>query len=218
MNVFISHSRADRAFAERLGSGIRALGANVVSDETRLRPGESFDHALREALEASDAVAPAVPEPGTAATAPSSRLELRGRLGKPELPSDVYGRAVFDGSKVATEALAKAQQPEVWAAGPLAGGMAYEWRPVSRHVGAAQSRAILVLPKLTPYHKPPPGKRPSNAGAARRRSALDGWKRSRSAQAKVEILGRITCLLLWTRFPCLPIRSFRQQNCESRPA
>lgn len=66
VNVFISYSRADRSFAERLGSGIRALGAKVVSDETRLKPGESFDHALREALEASDAVVLVVPEPGTA--------------------------------------------------------------------------------------------------------------------------------------------------------
>jgi nucleoside 2-deoxyribosyltransferase len=122
VNVFISHSRADRVFAERLGSGIRALGANVVSDESRLRPGESFDHALREALEASDGVVLVVPEPGSA-QANSAFFEAGAAraLGKPivavlpnadpsrvgELPSDVYGRAVFDGSKVATEALAK---------------------------------------------------------------------------------------------------------------
>jgi nucleoside 2-deoxyribosyltransferase len=120
MNVFISHSRADRAFAERLGSGIRALGANVVSDETRLKPGESFDHALREALEASDAVVLVVPEPRTA-QANNAFFEAGAAraLGKPlvavlpnadpgrvgELPPD--GLAVFDGSKFATEALAK---------------------------------------------------------------------------------------------------------------
>jgi hypothetical protein len=80
MNVFISHSRADRAFAERLGSGIRALGAEVVSDESRLSPGESFDHALREALEASDGVVLVVPEPGTAqANSAFFEAGLRGR-------------------------------------------------------------------------------------------------------------------------------------------
>ena len=36
MKVFISHSQADRAFAERLTSRIQALGAKVVSDENAI--------------------------------------------------------------------------------------------------------------------------------------------------------------------------------------
>jgi len=122
MNVFISHSRADRAFAERLRSRIQALGANVWSDESGIKPGETWDSALRQALESSDGVVLVVPEPGTA-KANSAFFEAGAAraLGKPvvavipesapsrvgELPSDVYGLAVFDGSRVAPEALAE---------------------------------------------------------------------------------------------------------------
>ncbi len=122
MNVFISHSRADRAFAERLRNSIQALGATVWSDDNAINPGEGWDQALREALESSDGVVLVVPEPGTA-RANSAFFEAGAAraLGKPvvavipeaepsrvgELPSDVYGLAVFDGSRVPHEALAK---------------------------------------------------------------------------------------------------------------
>jgi len=121
VNVFMSYSRADRPFAERLGSRIRALGANVWSDESDLRPGESFERALREALEASDGVVLVVPEPGTAhANNAFFEAGAARALGKPivavipgseprrvgELPSGI-GLSVFDGSGVATEALAE---------------------------------------------------------------------------------------------------------------
>ena len=117
--VFISHSQADRAFAERLASRIQALGANLWSDESGTKPGETWDSTLRQALESSDEVVLVVPEPRTAkansalfeagaarapvvAVIPESRPS---RVG--EVPSDVYGLAVFDGSRVAPEALAK---------------------------------------------------------------------------------------------------------------
>jgi hypothetical protein len=124
MNVFISYSQADREFAERLRSGIQALGANVRSDESGLKPGESWDPALREALAASDGVVLVIPEPGTPkANAAFFEAGAARALGKPlvavlltspepnrvrELPSDLYGGlAVFEGSRVEPKALAK---------------------------------------------------------------------------------------------------------------
>ena len=44
---------------------IRALGADVLSDDTWNEPGANFDQALREALQASDGVVLVVPEPGS---------------------------------------------------------------------------------------------------------------------------------------------------------
>jgi hypothetical protein len=127
MNVFISYSQADREFAEWLRSGIQALGAVVQSDESGLKPGESWDQALpalREALETSDGVVLVVPEPGTPkANAAFFEAGAARALGKPvvvvlltssepdrvrELPSDLYGGlAVFDGSRVEPKALAE---------------------------------------------------------------------------------------------------------------
>lgn len=121
MKVFISHSQGDRAFAERLTIRIQALGAKVWSDE-KIEPGETWDKTLREALESSDGIVLVVPEPGTA-KANSAFFEAGAAraLGKPvvgvipeaessrvgELPPDVYGLAVFDGSRTAPEALAE---------------------------------------------------------------------------------------------------------------
>lgn len=121
MKLFISHSQADRAFAERLTTRIQALGEKVWSDE-RVEPGENWDKTLREALESSDGIVLVVPEPGTA-KANSAFFEAGAAraLGKPvvavipeaepsrvgELPADVYGLAVFDGSHVGPEALAE---------------------------------------------------------------------------------------------------------------
>jgi nucleoside 2-deoxyribosyltransferase len=121
MKLFISHSQADRAFAERLTTRIQALGAKVWSDE-KVEPGENWDKTLREALESSDGIVLVVPEPGTA-KANSAFFEAGAAraLGKPvvavipeaessrvgELPADVYGLAVFDGSHVGPEVLAE---------------------------------------------------------------------------------------------------------------
>jgi nucleoside 2-deoxyribosyltransferase len=121
MKVFISHSQADRIFAERLTTRIQALGAKVVSDEHAVEPGETWGKALREALESSDGVVLVVPEPGTA-KANSAFFEAGAAraLGKPvvavipeaessrvgEVASEAYG-VVFDGSHVGPEALAE---------------------------------------------------------------------------------------------------------------
>ncbi len=121
MKVFLSFSKPDRSFAERLGSNIRALGGDVLSEDTWNEPGANLDQALREALEASDGVVLVVPEPG-ASKANKAFFEAGAAraLGKPvvavlpspdpgragELPSDMYGLAVFDGSRGTPESLA----------------------------------------------------------------------------------------------------------------
>ena len=122
MKVFISFSKADRSFAERLGSRIRALGADILSDESPLKPGTNTDSALREALETSDGVVLVVPTPGSA-KANNAFFEAGAAraLGKrvvavipppepsrvAELPAYFQGLAVFDGSRLAPEALAQ---------------------------------------------------------------------------------------------------------------
>jgi hypothetical protein len=121
MKVFISFSRADRSFAERLGRDMRALGADVLSDDIWSKPGANWDQGLRDALEASDGVVLIVPAPG-AQKANTAFFEAGAAraLGKPvvavlprsdpsradEAPSNMYGLAVFDGSSVAPESLA----------------------------------------------------------------------------------------------------------------
>jgi hypothetical protein len=122
MKLFISYSWADRSFAEGLENRIRALGVDILSDENSLRPGQDLGGALREALEASDGVVLVVPAPGTA-RANNAFFEVGAAraLGKPvvavipssepsrirELPTDMYELAVFDGSRINSEALAK---------------------------------------------------------------------------------------------------------------
>jgi hypothetical protein len=120
MNMFISHSRADRPFADRLRKDLEALGNTVFTDSV-VNAGDAWEHTLRNALEATDAVILVVPEPGArkannaffeagAARALGKRVVAvlpisdESRMG--ELPSDFYGQQVFDGSKVAPEALA----------------------------------------------------------------------------------------------------------------
>ena len=122
MNVFISYSRNDRAFAEQLRNRIQALGANVWFDQAVIKPGENWEQALRKTLEDSDEVVLVVPEPGTAkANAAFFEAGAARALGKPvvavlprqehsrirEVPSEVSSLAVLDGSKIGPEALAK---------------------------------------------------------------------------------------------------------------
>jgi nucleoside 2-deoxyribosyltransferase len=121
MKLFISYSSADRSFAERLENRIRALGVDILSDENSLMPSRDLGGALREALEASDGVVLVVPAPGTA-KANNAFFEVGAAraLGKPvvavipspepsrrQLPTDMYELAVFDGSRIDSEALAK---------------------------------------------------------------------------------------------------------------
>ena len=123
MKLFLSYSRSDRPFAERLRSNIQALGEDVMSDEGWSLPGMNWEAGLREALESSDAMVLIVPEPGSA-RANNAFFEAGAAraLGKPviavlptvdpgrarELPSDMYGLAVFDGSHIAADTLANA--------------------------------------------------------------------------------------------------------------
>lgn len=121
MKVFLSFSKSDRLFAERLGSKIRALGTEVLSENAWGEPGANLNESLREALETSDGVVLVMPEPGSprANNAFFEAGAARG-LGKPvvavlpspdpsragELPADMFGLAAFDGSGVAPESLA----------------------------------------------------------------------------------------------------------------
>jgi hypothetical protein len=103
-------------------SRTEALGANVWSDESQIEPGKNWDQALRKVLEASDGVVLVVPEPGAPkANAAFFEAGAARALGKPvvavipeaepsrvgELPPDVYGLAVFDGTHVPAESLAE---------------------------------------------------------------------------------------------------------------
>ena len=132
MNIFLSFSKQDRFFAERLGGAIRALGAEVPSVDAWGTPGADPDRALREALEASDAVVLVVPEPGSpGANNAFFEAGAARALGKPvvavlpsldpgragEAPSDMFGLAVFDGSRVAPDALATSVVTALKAAG-----------------------------------------------------------------------------------------------------
>jgi hypothetical protein len=47
MKVFISYSRPDRTFAERLRSDIVASGTDVLTDSEVLGAGETWDQGLR---------------------------------------------------------------------------------------------------------------------------------------------------------------------------
>ncbi len=120
MDLFISYSKADRPFAERLRKDIEALGNNVFTD-AEISSGEAWDHALRKALEATHAFILVVPEPGArnsnnaffeagAARALGKRVVAvlpvsdESRIG--ELRSDLFGQQVFDGSKAHPQSLA----------------------------------------------------------------------------------------------------------------
>jgi DNA-binding CsgD family transcriptional regulator len=121
MKVFLSFSQSDRPFAELLGSNIRALGTEVVSEDAWLEPGVNLDEALRSALETSVGVVLVVPKPGSP-KANNAFFEAGAAraLGKPvvavipspdpsrarELPPDVFGLAAFDGSRIAPKSLA----------------------------------------------------------------------------------------------------------------
>ncbi len=121
MKLFLSYSHRDRPFAERLGAQLRALGADVLSDYSSVRPGDDLQAALRDALENADGVILVVPEPGSpAANNAFFEAGAARALGKPvvavlpnpdparggELPADMYGRAVFNASGLAPESLA----------------------------------------------------------------------------------------------------------------
>lgn len=119
MKLFLSYAYADRGFAAQLRSQIEALGA-VFSDRS-LQGGDDWRASLRSALEEADGVVLVLPTPGSA-NANSAYFEAGAAraLGKKvvavmpssessrlrELPSDIYGTAVFDGAHTAPDALA----------------------------------------------------------------------------------------------------------------
>jgi TIR domain len=54
--LFVSYSRKDLAFAERLSEALGALGFNVWVDLKGIRPSEEWMTAIQTAIEGSDAV------------------------------------------------------------------------------------------------------------------------------------------------------------------
>jgi hypothetical protein len=120
--IFVSFGAADRPFAERLVKDLSALGAEISYDDPSNRPGYSYDWKLRGDLEATDALVLVVPEPGSpnanraffeagAAKASGKRVVAVLPTGDPsrarEVPTSIHALAVFDGSRLAPQALAK---------------------------------------------------------------------------------------------------------------
>jgi nucleoside 2-deoxyribosyltransferase len=62
MKLFISYSHGDERFASSLREGLERLGAFVIDPAASIRPGESLDYMLREAIGESDAAVLIVPE------------------------------------------------------------------------------------------------------------------------------------------------------------
>ncbi len=54
--VFISYSRQDLPFVERLGTDLRAAGVRIWRDTEQLRPGEQWQGAIENALTAAEAL------------------------------------------------------------------------------------------------------------------------------------------------------------------
>jgi hypothetical protein len=119
--VFLSYARGDRALAKVLGERMRALGADVFDDETIL-PGDNWQKALRDALEAADAVVYLAPNPGTAesnfaffevgaARALGKRiipiLPTQDAMRIRELPAGIQTLQALDGARLAPDALAE---------------------------------------------------------------------------------------------------------------
>lgn len=122
MNLLVSYSRADQPFAKLLIRCLQALGATLFDPARDIGTGENFQAALRKALEDSDGVILLVPEPGSSgANLAFFEAGAARAMGKPvipiipkpemsrirELPSDLYGLAVLDGSHQSPEALAR---------------------------------------------------------------------------------------------------------------
>lgn len=73
MNVFISHSSADKAFAQRLADALRARSIDVWS-ATDIRPGDDFSQAITDAISKADAVIPVISR--TSAESPAVAAEI----------------------------------------------------------------------------------------------------------------------------------------------
>ena len=114
MQTFISHSFADRQFAKALGREIASLGVSVYDPLHASGDSSNWQAALREALEGSDNLIIIVPSPGTkGANNAFFEAGAARALGKPviavlpiaeedrihELPADLFGSMVVDGSR-----------------------------------------------------------------------------------------------------------------------
>ncbi len=123
MKLFLSSSRPDRLFAQRLGDHFRAMGAEVMSDDLWDGPGTSWEQALRGALAAADGFVLIVRESGTprannaffeAGAARAAGKPVVAVMPSPdaararELPADMYGLAVFNGAQANPDKLARA--------------------------------------------------------------------------------------------------------------
>jgi len=55
-NVFLAYAREDAAFADTLADALKKLGVGIRSDRSTVRPGDDWEQALRENLNAADSV------------------------------------------------------------------------------------------------------------------------------------------------------------------
>ena len=114
MQTFISLSFADRQVAQDLGREIANLGVSVCDPFRAIGLGSDWQAELRQALEGSDNLIIVVPSPGSkGANNAFFEAGAARALGKPviavlpvaeeerirELPADLFGSMVVDGSK-----------------------------------------------------------------------------------------------------------------------
>ncbi len=75
MNVFISHSAADKQFAKRLANALRERQVDVWS-ATDIRPGDDFAKAISDAISRADAVIPVISRSSAESPAVAAEVAL----------------------------------------------------------------------------------------------------------------------------------------------
>lgn len=118
MRLSISYSKCDELFANSLRRGLERLGVAVIDPGANIRPGDSFDQGLRNAIGESDAMILVVPESGSSgANFAFFEAGAAKALGKPvfvvmpsakdrELPS-VADFAILDAARKSSDDVAR---------------------------------------------------------------------------------------------------------------
>ena len=118
MKLFISYSRRDEPFARSLCEGLERMGVSVFDPTADMRPGESINGALRQAIDESDAMVLVTPETGaTGANQAFFEAGAAKALGKPvfvvmpgagdrELPS-IADFAILDAARKSSDDVAR---------------------------------------------------------------------------------------------------------------
>lgn len=134
MKVFISHTGADRALAEKAADVLRAEGLNVWLDVQELLPGDNYAEAVGDALRTSNAIVVLLtPE---AAHAPHVQAEIAYALGK----VDYKGRLIPVYADGAVRAMAPWALKHVW-------GPQLDAFPTTRDAFTAVAQALKAAPQ-----------------------------------------------------------------------